>query len=154
MRHARPIFWTLFLGTAAAVAFTLHGDQEDGPIGSTRCVDGEPVVWIRPNLTPGEKALVARHEARHVEQAQALGCERFTELVETVKGWLQLEAEAYCADIREMMTTERGMREGADALIERFLTGRRYRRLQRLGREHVERVIREACETEPGALPV
>jgi hypothetical protein len=74
-----------------------------------------------------------------------MGYERFTELVETAEGWLKLEAEAYCADLRQTMTTERGGREGTDALIERFLSGRRYRHLQRLGHEHVERVIYEAC---------
>jgi hypothetical protein len=154
MLRAQPVFWLALAAALGLAAFSIHLDQRDAPLGVTECIEGMPVVWIRPDLTPGEKALVARHEARHVEQAHALGCERFSELVETPEGWLQLEAEAYCADIREMMTTEQGVREGADALIERFLTGRRYRHLQRLGREQVERVIYEACEREPGDIPV
>jgi hypothetical protein len=153
MRHARLAFWTLFLTASATVAFAAYSDGAEQPIRSTRCVDGEPVLWIRPDLSPAEKAQVARHEARHVEQAQALGCERFSELVETPEGWLQLEAEAYCADIREMMT-ELGMREEADVLIERFLTVRQYQRVQRLGREHGEHIIHAVCRPVRGTLPV
>ena len=154
MLRARPTFWLALAAALGLTAFSIHVDRRDAPLGTTECVDGVPMVWIRPGLPRGESLLVARHEQRHVEQALRIGCDAFTAHVSTAEGWLQLEAEAYCADLREMMTTERGVREGADALIDQFLTSWRYRHLQRLGREHVEKVIYEACEsTWPRAVP-
>jgi hypothetical protein len=49
-----------------------------------------------------------------------------------------------------MMTTEQSVHEGAEALVERMMSGRRYRGIQALGRERVRAVVYRACETGRG----
>jgi hypothetical protein len=68
-------------------------------LGHTRCGGGEPVVRIRPGLPPAESALVAAHEEIHVRQARHMGCEAWEVMMGTGEGRLELEAEAYCADL-------------------------------------------------------
>jgi len=77
-----------------------------------------------------------------------MGCVEFTAAAATPAGWLEMEAEAYCGDLREMMTTEQGVREGADLLVERLMTGRRYRGVQALGQKRVREAVYRACEIE------
>jgi hypothetical protein len=145
MSQVRPAFWYLLLATLALAAYVQYVELAEAPLGHTRCVGGEPVVWIRPGLTPVESALVAAHEEIHVHQARRVGCEAWEVMMGMGEGRLELEAEAYCADLLAIAPTEWTVEQGARSVVERFANSRRHRNVRQLGRERIAAELYEPC---------
>jgi len=50
MQRVSPVFCGMLGVTLAAGVYTAYADREAEFMGYTRCVDGDPVVWVEPGL--------------------------------------------------------------------------------------------------------
>jgi hypothetical protein len=141
---ARARYWLALAGCLVVVGYLSTGD-DDVPSGHVRCVRGVPTMWIRPGISPAESVLVRRHEEVHIHQATRMGCAAWEQYVVTPEGRLDLETEAYCADVLAFAGSERFVEEAAAEIIGMLLTSRRYRHVASLGRARIEAAVHAAC---------
>ena len=68
--------------------------------GVTLCVPGiGPLQQFRDDLDEKQEEVVFIHEGAHAEQCRWLGAARYAKLYGSASGRLELEAEAFCAEV-------------------------------------------------------
>ncbi len=89
----------------------------------TLCLPGiGPLQQFREGLEGEQEEVVYIHESAHAEQCRWLGASRYAKLYGTPLGRLELEAEAYCAEV-EVLSLRGAVRERLlDRTVETLMT--------------------------------
>ena len=89
----------------------------------TLCLPGiGPLQQFREDLEGEEEEVVHIHENAHAEQCRWLGAAQYAQLYGTALGRLELEAEAYCAEV-EVLSLRGAVRERLlDRTVETLMT--------------------------------
>jgi len=133
------------IGTFAVVpiAFTLL-PVPAGADAVTLCFPGVgPLQQFSRDLTGELEEIVVVHEHAHAEQCRAMGAAAWAARYRTVRGRIELEAEAFCAEID--LLAGRGL--DRESLIEPRveILGQGYRNHGALSADEVRAIIRATC---------
>ena len=112
--------------------------------GVTLCLPGiGPLQQFRDDLGEDQEEVVFIHEGAHAEQCRWLGAARYAKLYGTAPGKLELEAEAFCAEI-EMLSRRGAARDRLmDQTVETLMTG--YFDDGEMARSDVSAAVDSAC---------
>jgi hypothetical protein len=92
--------------------------------GVTLCVPGiGPLQQFRDDLDEKQEEVVFIHEAAHAEQCRWLGAARYAKLYGSASGKLELEAEAFCAEIEVLSLRGAARDRLMDQAVETLMTG-------------------------------
>ena len=102
-----------------------------------------PVQRFSREIEPERRELVQVHEGAHAAQCKRLGALAYLTSSRSARGRLELEAEAFCAELRvhagHNINTEQMSRDMAHALF----TG--YRNEQRVSENEIQGMLQKTC---------